>query len=325
MKRFICFFLLLCVVACTPGNKPVNLIFDTDMAPDYDDVGALAILHAMADSNEVNILATVSSNKCETAIPCIDVINTYFGRPDIPLGAVKGEAQDQTSWHKGLRWTDELPARYPHTMKSSSEAEDAVKVYRKVLSTQPDKSVTIVTVGFFTNLRNLLRSQPDEFSSLTGVELVKAKVKELVSMAGIFPEGQEYNIKIDVKASQEVFQNWPTPVIFSGFEIGSQIFTGKKLAASGETGNPIIDAYTMCLAQDDPKGRDSWDQTAVLVAVRGPRDYFDIERGTITILDDGSNKWEKNEKGMHARLLPKMPVDQLTDVIESMMMHKPNK
>ena len=79
----------------------------------------------------------------------------------------------------------------------------------------------------------------------------------------------------------------------------------------------------MCLPQDDPNGRNSWDQTAVLVAVRGAGDYFDVERGTMTVMDDGSNRWEKCTEGMHARLLFKMPKEQLTGIIEDMMMHKP--
>lgn len=323
MRKYICFLLLLCCVVCHGENRPVNLIFDTDMAPDYDDVGALAMLHAMADLGEVNILATVSSNKCETAVPCIDVINTYFGRPDIPLGAVKGEAPDRTTWHKGLRWTDELPSRYPHRIKSTSASDNAVNVYRKVLSGMPDGSVTIVTVGFFTNLKNLLLSGPDQISPLTGRELIKAKVKQLVSMAGKFPEGKEFNVEVDAKSSQQVFSEWPTPVLLSGFEIGEQILTGKKVAASKQIGSPVIDAFAMCLPQDDPNGRNSWDQTAVLVAVRGAGDYFDVERGTMTVMDDGSNRWEKCAEGMHARLLFKMPKEQLTGIIEDMMMHKP--
>ena len=322
MKKSICLLLLLFCVVCNAKNKPVNLIFDTDMAPDYDDVGALAMLHAMADSGEVNILATVASNKCETAVPCIEVINTYFGRPAIPLGAVKGEGPDKSTWHKGLRWTDELPARYPHRVKSTSASDDAVEVYRKVLSGMPDGSVTIVTVGFFTNLKNLLLSKPDQISPLTGKELIKAKVKLLVSMAGKFPEGKEFNVEVDTKSSQQVFREWPTPILLSGFEIGEQILTGKKLAATGQTGSPVIDTFTMCLPQDDPNGRNSWDETAVLVAVRGASNYFDTEQGTMTVLDDGSNQWEKSISGMHARLLFKMPKDQLTEIIENMMMHK---
>lgn len=65
------------------------MIFDTDMVSDYDDVGALA------DSGEVNILVAVSSNKCVTVVPCIEVINTYFGRLNIPIETVRGNAVDR--------------------------------------------------------------------------------------------------------------------------------------------------------------------------------------------------------------------------------------
>ena len=187
--------------ACAPKEPPVSLIFDTDMAPDYDDVGALAVLHALADSGEARILATVSSNRLETTVPCIDVINTYFGREKIPLGAPKGEAVSQDTWHKGLRWPSELPARFPHRTGSASQAEDAVAVYRRALAGEPDTSVVVVTVGFFTNLRDLLLSGPDSLSELTGRELVERKVKRLVSMAGHFPEGLEFNVMMDAPAA----------------------------------------------------------------------------------------------------------------------------
>jgi len=45
--------------------KPVPVIFDSDMGPDYDDVGAITLLHAFADSGYINILATVASTKYE--------------------------------------------------------------------------------------------------------------------------------------------------------------------------------------------------------------------------------------------------------------------
>ena len=103
------------------------------------------VLHALADSGEARILATVSSNRLETTRALIDVINTYFGREEIPLGAPKGEAVSQDTWHKGLRWTSELPARFPHRTGSASQAEDAVAVYRRALAGEPDTSVVVVT------------------------------------------------------------------------------------------------------------------------------------------------------------------------------------
>ena len=98
---------------CTSA-EPVRLILDTDMGPDYDDVGAMAVMYALADSGKVQVLATLSSNKDERTVPCIEVLNTYFNRPDMPVGAPKGEGGvSMTTWHKE-KWTDFLPAHYPH-------------------------------------------------------------------------------------------------------------------------------------------------------------------------------------------------------------------
>ena len=98
----------------------MNLILDTDLGPDYDDVGAMAVMHALADSGYVNILATLSSNHDELVIPCIEVLNIYFNRPDIPLGAPKREGGvTMTSGHK-IKWTEVLPAKYPHKTKKTS-------------------------------------------------------------------------------------------------------------------------------------------------------------------------------------------------------------
>ena len=178
--------------------ESVRLILDTDLGPDYDDVGAMALMHALADSGQVEILAIVSSNADERVVPCMEVINGYFNRPEIPVGATKSPtAANLTTWHKE-KWTDALPAHYPHPTIKTSDAPDAVAIYRQLLAQQPDSSVVICTVGFFTNLKELLHSPADAYSPLTGKELVARKVKRLVSMAGAFPEGKEFNVYCDV-------------------------------------------------------------------------------------------------------------------------------
>jgi len=331
MKYF--FSLLLAALflfwGCTnsTGKKaaiPVKIIFDTDLGPDYDDVGALAFLHAMADSGRAEILATVASNKQELVAPSIEVINTYFGRPGIPLGAPKttGASMESTQ-----HWADSIVANYPHKVKSTGEVADAVEVYRKALAGQPDQSVTIVTVGFLTNLNNLLKSQPDKFSPLNGADLVKKKVLKLVSMAGKFPEGREFNVFIDSTASASVFNNWPGEIIFSGFEIGNGIFTGLKLIHSAIRNSPVKDVFRISipLSEEDKNGRMSWDQTAVLIGVYGTDGFFDTVRGKIVVNPDGSNTWENNPQGHHLYVKQKMPVDQMSTFIENRMMHLPVK
>jgi inosine-uridine nucleoside N-ribohydrolase len=303
-------------------DKTVNIIFDSDLGPDYDDVGALAILHSMADSGKVNILATLSSNKHELVVPSIEVINTYFNRPGLPLGAPKSDGANMGS---SQHWADSIVAKYPHTLNSTSEAPDAVMVYRKILQGQPDNSVTIVTVGFLTNLSNLLKSEPDDISPLGGKELVASKVKRLVSMAGRFPEGKEFNVYIDSSASKFVFENWPGEIIFSGFEIGKEILTGIRLMNSDIRKSPVRDVFRISipLSEEDRNGRMSWDETAVIIAVYGTEGFFDTKRGTIIVHPDGSNEWKDDPGGKHMYVIQKMPVPEITKFIEDRMMHIP--
>ena len=307
--------------------KPVKIIFDSDIGPDYDDVGALAILHAMADNGECKILATISSNKHSLTAPALSVLNTYFKKPGIPVGIVK---KDGVNIPCSQKWDSMIVADYPHLIKKNDQAYDAVKLYRKILAAQPDKSVTIVTVGFLTNMANLIQSGPDEFSSLSGKKLISKKVKLLVSMAGCFDKRigsfREFNLMKDAASSKTAFDNWPTPIIFSGFEIGEKIHTGLPIIKSDIKNSPVKDVFARCipLNKNDANGRMSWDETATLIAVRGYKNYFDVVEGKIIVNKDGSNNWD--EKGKRDKYLTlKMPVAQLENVINNLMMHLPKK
>jgi len=329
MKQFLLIIMASSLIFYSCGNQasvnditPVKIIFDTDMGPDYDDVGALAFLHAMADSGNVEILATVASNKHELVAPSINVINTYFGRKELPVGAPKITGVNLGS---SQHWADSIVAKYPHSVKSTSEVADAVDIYRKILNNEPDGSVTIITVGFLTNLNNLLKSKPDGISPLSGKELVIKKVKKLVSMAGKFPEGKEFNVFMDSTASKYVYENWPGEVIFSGFEIGEAIHTGLKLIKSDIQNSPVKDVFRISipLAAEDKDGRMSWDETAVLIGVYGTEGFFDTVRGKIIVNADGSNTWENSNEGNQFYVKQKMPISEISSFIEARMMHQP--
>jgi pyrimidine-specific ribonucleoside hydrolase len=326
MKHLTLLILTVFLIGCTNSpeikDNQVKIIFDTDLGPDYDDVGALALLHAMADSGKAEILATVASNKHELVAPCIDVINTYFGRANLAIGAPKTKGVNMTATQ---HWPDSIVSNYPHKVMSTNDVQDAVTVYRKTLAMQPDSSVTVVTVGFLTNLSNLLKSQADNFSPLNGIELVSKKVKRLVSMAGAFPKGKEFNIYMDSVSSEYVFNEWPGEIIFTGFEIGSKIFTGLKLAYSDIKNSPVKDVFRISipLSGEDRNGRMSWDETAVLIAVYGTKGFFETKKGNIVINPDGSNGWENNPSGNHLYVIQKMPVSEISNFIEERMMHLP--
>jgi inosine-uridine nucleoside N-ribohydrolase len=325
-KLLIAFCLFVFTIPVNAQKKfgPIPVIFDSDMGPDYDDVGAIAILHAYADSGYARILATVASTKYEGVAAVLSVFNTYFNRPAIPIGVPKGNASELKDFQ---HWTDSLLVIYPHAVKRNDEVPSATEVYRKVLSSQPDKSVVIVTTGFLTNLADLLQSRADKYSKLNGKELVRRKVKQLVCMGGRFPSGSEFNIRIDAIASGIVAENWPTPILFSGVEIGLKIKSGLPLIHNLSIQNsPVKDVFRICIPMkpEDKEGRMSWDETAVLVAIKGYKPWYTTERGRITVSSDGSNSWARDSSS-HSYLVEALPPSVPEELINKLIMHQPKK
>lgn len=322
--------ILLCIVflsmLAAAQVKPITkaVIFDSDMGPDYDDVGAMALLHAYADSGYFKIMATVASTRYAGVAGVFEVLNTYFGRPRLPIGVPHRNGLDLRDWQ---HWSDSLLVRYPHRIRHNGAVPEATEVYRQVLAAQPDSSVTIITVGFFTNLANLLQSGPDRHSRLSGAALVQQKVKRLISMAGRFPQGKEFNVEKDAAASQYVFQNWPTQIWLSGYEIGAQIKVGVPLMRNETIKNsPVKDVFRISIPQsaEDREGRMSWDQTAVLVAAKGVAPWYRLQQGTMQVAADGSNTWS-NGDGRHFYLQPVAPPAEVQAIIEKVMAHQPVK
>ena len=306
--------------------EPVKVIFDTDMGPDYDDVGAIAILHALAAQGECEILACCASDRYPTVAPTIEAFNRYFQKPDIPIGVARKGAPDFSCPN---HWNDSIAAMFLPAAKTNADYPSAVEVYRKVLAGQKNRSVTIITVGFVSNLADLLRSKPDKFSPLTGPQLVKQKIKNWVAMAGGFPEGNEFNVNQDTTASYYLFRNWPTPILFSGFEIGQQIYTGRKVAKEGSKNNPVAWAYRYNLSTYENRyseKRNSWDLTAVLCAIRDPERYFYVNGpGKFIIHEDGRNEWNPEINAGHYFLSHKYPYQHIADILDKLMMYEPKK
>lgn len=312
-KLFFSFLLLTMNVSVFAQQKPVNVIFDTDMGPDYDDVGAIAILHALADSGKANILATIASTKYEGVGPVLEVLNTYFNKPAIPVAVPKGKALELRDFQ---HWSDSLRANYPHTKKTNADFPDAVETYRKILTAQPDNSVTIITVGFLTNIADLLKADPD---------LVKKKVRRLVAMAGKFPSGKEFNIEEDAAASKYTVDHFPSEIIFSGFEIGQKIKSGLPLVNNPSIQNsPVKDVFRISIpkAKEDSAGRMSWDETAVVVGILGHKPWYTLQQGKMEVAGDGSNTWS-NKKHHHYYLVAKEPFTKMQELINYLMQHQP--
>ncbi len=302
------------MLAATLTFSQVPVIFDTDMGNDIDDALALAMLHALQTRGECRIVAVTITKDNPWAAPYIDLANTFYKRPEIPIGMVKGS---------GVTPADSpmirIPAQsglYPHKLKSGADAPDAVAVLRQALAAQPDHSVVIVQVGFSTNLAHLLDDSGELDRSR---ELVARKVKLLVTMAGDFARPDpEFNIKMDIPSAQKLFRDWPTPIVTSGFEIGlSMLYPASSIMRDFPAPHPVADAYKNY--QKFPYDRPTWDLTAALYAVRPSDGYFSLsDPGTIEVDAQGVTTFVPSAGGKHRFL--KMNDLQRAKTLEAMIL-----
>ena len=247
----------------------------------------------------------------------MDAIDTYYGKPDIPVGVVTRDVGNT-----GSGYAKRIAEHWPHKL-TTDKVWDAVTLYRKVLSEQPDTSVVMVSVGYLNNMADLLKSKPDKYSKLNGIELVQKKVKKWVCMGGEFPQGRESNLTSIPGDSKYAIENWPTPILFSGVKIGSALKTGKSLARTSYK-NPIRRAYEISGGYVGCPHA-SWDQTAVLAAIRNPLKYWDVmDNGYCSITDDkASNKWLSSPNKHHSYLINRNNSKELTQLVDNLMADVP--
>src|SRR5580765_1123139 len=164
--------LVLMVAAClaaSAGAQPVPVIFDTDMGNDVDDALALAMLHALESRGECRLLGVTVTKDNSWAAVYVDLVNTFYGRGQIPVGMVKGGVTPESSrmiQAPAERRRADGTLVYPRRLASGAEAVEAVTLLRRLLAAEKDGSVVIAQVGFSTNLARLLDSPAD-------VELIK--------------------------------------------------------------------------------------------------------------------------------------------------------
>ncbi len=203
-----CAAVLLFCSCILPLQAQKNVILDTDMGGDCDDTGALAVLHALADKGEANILAVGCCISDPNSAPAIQAINTYYGRPNIPVGTLK----DLGLLPGPITYIKYLATNFPNTLKSGANAPDAVQLYRQTLAAQPDNSATLIAIGPLRNIKNLLQSGADNYSNLNGLGLVAKKVNKFVLMGGAFASGSEWNMNQDGPSAEYVINNFPSSI-----------------------------------------------------------------------------------------------------------------
>ncbi len=299
------------------AQTPVNILFDTDVDQDCDDIGALFVLHAAVDRGEAKLLATIGCTSSDAIAPCLDAINTWFGRPQIPVGTLK-----DTGFLDHQGFAGEIRNRYPTRFPHGKDYPDALKLYRQILTEQPDGSVVVLAVGPLRNLANLLKSSPDDINPLNGRDLVAKKVKRLEIMGGNYPPSRaneaEWNFKQDPVSAALVCSTWPTPILFNGD--GGSINSGRRVTYEMPEHNPLTMAYRLYPGAGFAGDRLSWDSISALVAIRGAEPWYEVVGGGINVIDPvtGINVWKPDVNGRHSYLKPKGRKSEVEQVLEDM-------
>jgi inosine-uridine nucleoside N-ribohydrolase len=322
---------LLLIASFAFGQGTIPIIFDTDMGNDADDAMALAVLHAFIDRGECDLLAVTLTKSSPCAAPYVKMFNAYMGHPDIPIGITSEERTPNDG--KYLAEIFHLKKGDGTLLFSKPEftPEAAVPLMRRVLAEAEDHSVVVLQVGFSTNLAALLDTPGDKISPLTGRELINRKVKLLSTMFGAFNgrHQREFNVVNDVPAARKLVDEWPTPIWFSGFEIGEAITisrTQMDRAFRTNPDHPLVHSFILYRAGwDDLQA--TFDVTSVLLAIRPDEDYFTLSpNGKVTIDDEECTVFRENPEGVH-RFISDVTPEQNVRVQEAFLylMSQPRK
>lgn len=301
-------------------KKSIPVIFDTDMGNDIDDALALAMLYNYQKKGLVNLLGITINKANGYTKPFIDIMNHYYNYSKIPIGYIgdNGPTPEDGAYLRPVVEAKNAKNKrlFNRKLNVDSKLPESWKLQRKLLASQPDQSVTIISVGFSSNLKKLLESKADEYSPLSGIELVRNKVKLLSVMAGNFvhTSKSEYNVAKDIPSAKYVFENWPTKIVFGGWEIGAAVkYPATSITQDFVAEHPIRLGYENFLQM--PYDRETWDLISVLVAVEGCGNGLSLsDFGKVEVSDKGTTDFKKSINGMHQILIiDKSQKDSLMD------------
>jgi len=279
-----------------PANKPIQMILDSDFGSSTDDLFAIMMLNHYMDEGLVDLKGVVVDREGEKNAQLVDVFNTYYGHPNVPIGTERNGVKNPRCFIPYNGIVDLKDAQGQPLFKrtqDSSQFPDGYKLYRKLLSQAEDKSIVIVAIGFATTLAELFESGADEYSKENGLDLFEKKVKSVYIQSGRFESGDSlcgYNMRAAARQSAIFYDRLPKSVdlIMSPSNIGDAIDYAPVHVLSdlsATEANPIKSVYTYYTCDT---GQRMWDTNCLVNAVLGDEEYNMSPRGWVKFVDHGN-------------------------------------
>lgn len=295
--------------------EKIKVILDTDMGIDCDDAAALGLLINLDQQNKVDLIAITASTARKGATATIKAIMDYYGKNTIPVGKLTSTflpCDHQNSYA--------LAIQKKTGIKDCDD--DALTLLRKTLAESSAK-ITMIAVGPLTNMADLLQSKPDQYSPLTGIELIKEKIASIYIMGGAFDKNDfpEWNILQDIQSAIIVNDQWPTEIIYSPHEVGFRIQT--KMGLNDE--NPVwASMYYFAVynhfSMKNGYSRYSWDPITCMAAVPEFANLFDFSPpGDVYINAEGITSYQANPDGKHRYLTLKSKIKEIEKALNTLV------
>lgn len=283
------------------------VILDTDIGSSTDDLFTMEMAYRYEDEGRCKLLGIVVDREGEDYAALADVMNTYFGHANVPIGLERNGIKtprvfiDYRNLYKLT--TGKGEPMFKQTVSDYSTLPDGWKLYRQLLASQPDHSVSICSLGFVSCLTQLLASEPDDLSPLSGVELVSQKVKCLYLMAGVFTSSEEpeYNFLQAPEFAKKFFELWPRDVdaVFSPMEVGNEIEYKPETVISDISRTDIHPIKQVYMNYNCDTGQMMWDPMTLIQAVEGDAMFSLSERGIVSLTSKIGTSFTPSATGNH--------------------------
>lgn len=299
-----------------PRSPRPIVIDDRDFESDVGDCAELVMMLNLAHRGEIDLIAGLVSSANVKAAPAYYAVLNYYSYLSLPVGVTTGSNSPGNSVSPNT-WAEQTAATYGvNGFTDSSNFESAVITARRALAAQPDHSVTWITNGDLGNVKQVLLSGADQYSALSGYNLIALKVKELWGVGGNWPTGAGIS---DWSANNAcslvtdfVLRNWPTsvPLIIVPITEGDPVLYGDTVMEALGASNPAKFAWETFFGNNSASNTNrGWSAIAYLAIARGMAGYLRVQgaNGTAQVnTSTNATSWLQAPNSGHAYVAKEM-------------------